>query len=104
MNTEACLCIPPFSSNLSLCHYTLYSQKFVHDFYRYRFLVMCILRKEILVMNIKFYLETVIVVGADELVLKGRYIHLFIFHFCMLILVDYGLVRHVHKILKSNSY
>ena len=51
------------------------------------------LRKEILILNITIYMETLVVVSTDELVLMGRYINLFIFHFCMLIVFDYGLVR-----------
>jgi len=54
-------------------------KNFVHDFYRYRFLVIGSLRKEILILNITIYMETLVVVGADESVLMGRYINLFIF-------------------------
>ena len=79
-------------------------KNFVHDFYRYRFLVIGSLRKEILILNITIYMETLIVVGADEFVLMGRYIHLFIYHFCMLIVFHYGIVRHVGNILKRSSY
>jgi hypothetical protein len=46
-------------------------------------------------------METITVVGADELVLMVRYIYLFIFHSCMLIVFDCGLVRRVHKTVKS---
>jgi len=76
----------------------------VHEFYRYRFLVIGSLRKEILILNITFYMETLFVFVADELVLMGRYIHLFIFHFCMLIVFDYGLVRCVCNILKRSIH
>jgi hypothetical protein len=46
-------------------------------------------------------METLIVVGADELVLMGRYIHFFIYHFFMLIVFHYGLARCVRNILKG---
>jgi hypothetical protein len=78
--------------------------KILYMTYRYRFLVIGSLRKEILILNVTIYMETLIVVGADELVLMGRYIHLFIYHFCMLIVFHYGLARCVRNILKRSSY
>jgi hypothetical protein len=58
-------------------------KNFVPEFYRCRFLVIGCYRKEILILNITIYMET-IVVGAVELVLMVRYMYLFIFHSCIL--------------------
>jgi len=41
---------------------------------------------------------------ADGFLLTRVYIHLFIFHFCMLIVFDYGIVRCVRNILEGSSY